>query len=95
MPRYRYNKLFVTALEPRHFDPVVPGALRMAVEHLRSIPQGKHVGIVAESLVRAGGFKIQAPAMLYLDQIEGKTPREVWDMLDSLIDRQVEYFSRR
>ena len=95
MGKYCYDKLFVNCTEPRYFDPRDPRSLRSAVEHLRTLPRKRFIGLTVEVLVQAGGFKIQAPAALSLDQIEGKTPAQVWAIFDAEIDRQIAYFRSR
>jgi hypothetical protein len=93
MPRHRYHHLQVSCLQPRVFPPNAHG-LRQAVEHLKTLDQAPYVGVTL-ALVKAGGFKIDAPAFLKLEQIEGKTPAEVWEEFDRQIDKQIEYFERR
>jgi hypothetical protein len=97
--RYKYEKLFVTCLEPRYFDLRDPNALRAAVEHLRPIVNEvnkKFVGVVADAgVIRAGDVRLHATAMLTLEEITGLTPSHVWAKFDAEIDRQVAYFERR
>lgn len=90
MPRYAYNKLFVSCCEPRIFT-----NLRDAVAHLRSIEQREFTQLTVEVTVKAGNYKLRAPAVLKLDQIEGKTPAEVWELLDRQVDEQIAYFRDR
>lgn len=92
MPKYRYDLLQVSAFEPRKF---APNDLRGAVEHLKTLDQTGHVGILVEVDVKAGQFRLRAPAFLKLEQIVGKKPAEVWAILDAEIDRQIAYFERR
>jgi hypothetical protein len=95
MPRYAYDKLFVSALEPRYFDPRDPRSLRSAVEYLRSIEQARFTQLTVEVSVRAGKYRLRAPAALKLHEIEGKTPAEVWAMFDAKVDEQIAYFAQR
>lgn len=92
MPKYQYDRIYVSAYEPCDFDPRDPLALRKAVEHLRKIPDGPFIGLVVEISVTAGTFKVNAPCFLKLDQIIGKTPSQVWALLDDQIDRQIDHF---
>jgi hypothetical protein len=93
MPRYKYNSLMVLKYEPVSFD---VSDLRGAVEYLKTVEnRTKFVGILAEVKVKAGPFKLLAPAFLTLEEIEGKTPSEVWDMLDRKVEEQVRYFKQR
>jgi hypothetical protein len=87
MPRYAYDKLFVSCYEPKSFS-----TLKEAVEHLRSIEQRQFTQLTVEVSVKAGKYKLRAPAALKLDQIEGKTPAEVWELLDRQVDEQIAYF---
>lgn len=92
MPRYRYHHLQVSCYKPKKFH---PQDLRKAVEYLKTIEQGPLVGITVKSHVRAGRFRIDAPAFLKLDEIVGKRPSEAWELLDQQIDAQIAYFKRR
>lgn len=95
MPKYQYDRLYVSSPKPRDFDPRDPLSLRRAVEYLKSVPQSPFVLLVAEISVQAGLFKVRAPATLKLEEVIGKTPRQVWDHLDSQIDDQIRYFKSR
>ncbi len=75
-------------LHPRSFG---PSQLRAAVEHLRTIPNpndSPFIGLSAETHVRAARFQLIAKPFLRLDQILGRTPREVWELFDSDVDAQ-------
>lgn len=95
MSKYEYDELFVSCLHPKYFDPKDPGSLRAAVEHLRSIERVGFTTITVRVSVAAGKYKLRAPAALYLEQIEGKTPAEVWAMFDAQVDEQISYFVNR
>ncbi len=84
--KYRYDKLKVAALAPVYFDPADPKALNKAVAHLKSIPDAKFVGLIAETSVTAGKYKLRAQVFFKLGQIVGKTPAQVWDMFDRQVD---------
>ena len=89
MPRYKYQLLEVSCLDPRRFGPT---QLREAVDHLKTVPgsdnPAMHIGISAEALVQAGPYKLRARPILKLHQILGRTPREVWELFDADIDAQ-------
>jgi len=75
-------------LDPRSFG---PSQLRLAVEHLKTIPNtddSPFVGLCAETHVRAAKFRLIAKPFLRLDQILGRTPDEVWELFDSDVDEQ-------
>lgn len=90
--RYEYTKLVVSCYNAREY-PV--DQMRPAVEELRraeaEVPIKGFVGLVAVAkVVRAGPFLYEPKPMLRLIEIEGKTPREVWEMFDSAIDEDCE-----
>jgi hypothetical protein len=93
--KYLYDKLYVSAFVPRLFAPVDNTSLRLAVDFLRTLPQTAFVGITVEVNVKAGPYKLRAPAHLTLSEIEGKTPAQVWKAFDAEVDRQIEYFENR
>ncbi len=86
MPRYHYERLRVACLHPIDFDLSDPLALRKAVECLKSIPDAKGTGISVETSVTAGPYKLRARVLLKLHDIIGKTPREVWELIDRRVD---------
>ena len=96
MPRYAYDKLVVTCLHSVEFG---PGELRAAVECLRAIPDDRPdkswIGLMAEVTVPAGRYVLRAQPFLKLNQIVGRTPREVWDIFDKKVDEGVESLVRR
>lgn len=68
------------------------GELRAAVEYLRSIPGADapdtFVGAIADAVtVQAGPFKLKPQPMLRLSEILGKTPAQVWDLFDRMVDK--------
>jgi hypothetical protein len=94
MSKHRYDKLFVSCLEPRYFDPRDPSSLRAAVEHLRTVPDTQFVQLTVEAPVHAGPYKLRAPAAIKLHDIKGKTPAEIWAYFDKKVDDQIAYFAR-
>ncbi len=92
VPRYAYDLLQVLCFEPKRF---ALDDLRGAVEYLKTIDRDGFVGILVEVNVAAGRFKLRAPAFLRLEEIAGKKPSEVWEMLDAKVDRQIAYFEQR
>ena len=40
-------------------------------------------------------FRLEAKPMLTLDQIIGRTPKELWELYDAEVTRQVKYFEGR
>src|SRR5688572_33203982 len=96
MPRYSYSRLKVTCLTPQEFNIT---DLRKAVECLRSIPgadaAGTFIGLVAETKVSAGKFKLLATPMLTLPEIIGKTPAQIWEIFDGKVDKAREGLERR
>src|SRR5688572_24890084 len=96
MPRYNYVKLEVSCLTPRVFH---VNDLRKAVEYLRSIlgadAPGTFVGLVAETHVSAGKFKLNARPQLSLSEIVGRTPAQVWAAFDAAVDKEREGLERR
>ena len=95
MLRYQYDRLFVSAYDPREFDPRNPASLRQAVDHLRTLNQTGFVCLIAEVLVPAATFKLRASASLKLAEIIGKTPAQVWTALDQQVDQQIRYYEKR
>ena len=64
--------------------------LREAVEHLKSIPDAKYVGLSAfAETVKAGAFLLGPQVFLKLDKIIGRTPTQVWAAFDAEVDRQM------
>lgn len=97
MPRYNYERLEVMCLTPRTF-PI--GELRRAVDYLKTIsgaddPRQKYIGLIAETDVPAGKFRLKARPMLRLDQIVGKKPAEVWALFDADVSEQRKGLIRR
>ena len=85
MPRYRYDKLTVATLHSVDYPPT---ELREAVEHLKTLDQRGFTGLTAETSARAGQYRLLARPFLKLDQIIGRTPRDVWEMFDADVDKQ-------
>lgn len=97
MPRYEYITLRVSCTDVRDFG---LDQMRAAVEYLREAervtPINGFIGLVAVArVVDAGPFKYEPKPRLSLAEIEGKTPREVWEMFDALIDADRERLARR
>lgn len=96
MPKYEYLRLTVKCLEPRDFAVT---ELRAAVEYLREVVtqvSRPFVGVVADAgILPAGMFKLDGKVMLTLDEIEGRTPAEVWAAFDAKLDDEIEYLTRR
>src|SRR5436190_17421471 len=96
MPRYAYDKLIVAC---RHSAEFAPGEIRAAVECLRKIPDDRPgrswIGLMAEVTVRAGRYLLRAQPFLRLIEIEGRTPREVWEVFDRKVDDGIESLVRR
>lgn len=96
MPKHFYSKLTVRCRNERFYG---PGQLREAVEYLRTVPAAteawEHFGLMAEANVQAGEWKLRSMAFLSLDQIVGRTPREVWEMFDEQVDGDIEGLLRR
>jgi hypothetical protein len=93
--KHKYDKLFVSCIEPRYFDPRDPHALRDAVRYLESIPDAEFVQLTAEAPVRAGNYKLRAPAAIKLKDLKGMTPSDVWAHFDKKVDDQIQYFTNR
>lgn len=95
MAKHHYDKLFVSCLHPVYFDPADPHALRAAVDQLRREDQTGFTSIIVEAPVQAGPYLLRAPVALYLKDVKGKTPADVWALADLEVDRQIAYFERR
>jgi hypothetical protein len=80
--KYRYRKLIIGAHQPMEFDPQY---LRRAVTYMKQIPGAM---LLAETVVKVAGFTLIAKPCLSLEQIRGKTPREVWCLFDEDVDEQ-------
>jgi hypothetical protein len=96
MPRYAYDKLVVACLHSVEFAPT---EMRAAVECLRQTPNDRPdrswVGLMAEVTVRAGNYLLRAQPFLRLNEIVGRTPREVWEIFDKKVDEGIESLVRR
>lgn len=92
MPKYRYDKLLVMCFEKREF-PI--DRLRDAVEYLETVPESKFTGLIAESSVRAGEFRLRAQPMLAMREISGKTPAQVWASFDRKVREEITSLERR
>ena len=95
MPKFKYDRICITAYEIREFDPRDPRSLRAAIEHLKAMPDAKYTGLIVEAPVRPGKYRLRAPVFMKLDQIIGKTAKQIWDHCDSEIERQIRYFEMR
>lgn len=69
--------------------------LREAVEYLKTVPESKFTGLIAESSVRAGELRLRAQPMLGIDVIRGKTPAQVWAAFDQRVNQEIASFERR
>ena len=56
---------------------------------MRLQEQTGFTGLVAETHVITERFQLLAQPMIELKRIEGRTPRQVWAMFDTDVDRQV------
>lgn len=92
MPRYKYEKLTVLNLKGVEY-PITE--IRQAVEHLKTLKQAKGTGLEAQTSVRAGRYWLLARPLLKLNQIIGRTPREVWELFDADVDGQRESLKQR
>ncbi len=63
--------------------------LREAVEYLKTVPQTGYTGLQATTDYKDDVIWLEAQPMLQLSEIEGKTPKEVWDMFDRAVDEKV------
>lgn len=82
--KYAYSTLRVMCYNAKYF---AVDQLREAVEYLKTQPQTKFTGLQATTSTTAGTYKLLAQPILPLDQILGKTPREVWAAFDVELDR--------
>ena len=89
MPRYARDKLVVSCLHSVEFE---PGELR-AIPDDR--PDKSWIGLMAEVTVPAGRYVLRAQPFLKLNQIVGRTPREVWEIFDKKVDDGIESLERR
>lgn len=55
---------------------------------VKSIRQGKFTGLMAETSTTAGYYRLRARVLLPLTEIEGKTPRQVWQLFDDKVDAE-------
>lgn len=94
MPLYRYTHLEVTCLNVKKF-PI--NEMRAAVEYLKQQPQSEYVGLsaVTNYVSKEYRFKLRAAPLINLKDIIGKTPRELWEMFDADVTRQIRYFEGR
>ena len=95
MPLYRYEYFEVTCLERKRFR---LDQMREAVEYLKGQqPQSEWVGLTAVTHYKSKEyrFRLEAKPMLTLDQIIGRTPKELWELYDAEVTRQVKYFEGR
>lgn len=52
------------------------------------------IGIEAQTVVPAARLHLRARPFIALDDITGKTPREVWQSFDNQVDRQIDSLVR-
>ena len=77
--KYKYDCLVVRCWEETVYS---PDQLREAVEHLRCAPQTKNTGLLAVTQVKLGDKTVMAMPVIRYSEIVGKTPRQVWTVLD-------------
>jgi hypothetical protein len=94
MPLYKYEYLEVTCLERKKFR---VDQMRDAVAYLKEQPQSEYVGLSAITHYhsREFGFRLKASPMINLKNITGRTPKQLWEMFDADVTRQVKYFEHR
>jgi len=63
--------------------------LREAVELLSTAPDTKSTGLSAVACVKAGTYTVMAQPVIPYKDIVGKTPKQLWAMLDERVDKQV------
>lgn len=51
--------------------------------------------LLVEVTVRAGPYRLRAPASLKLSEIVAFTAGEIWEDLDRQVDEQISYFENR
>jgi len=69
--------------------------LHDAVEYLKTVPETKFTGLIAESSVRAGELRLRAQPMLGIDVIRGTTPAQVWASFDRKVTEEIYSLERR
>lgn len=95
MPLYKYEYLEVTCLQVKRFR---LDQMREAVEYLKKQqPQSEWVGLTAVTHYESKecSFQLKASPLIHLNDILGRTPRELWEMFDAEVTRQVKYFEGR
>lgn len=85
--KHRYDCVVVMFWEEKVFS---VDKLREAVELLRTAPHTKSTGLVAVTHVNVPEGRLLTEPRIPYKNIEGKTPRELWSLFDSLVDQQVE-----
>lgn len=95
MPLYKCEYLEVTCLERKRFR---LDQMREAVEYLKKQqPQSEWVGLTAVTHYdsKEYTFRLGAKPMLTLDQIFGRTRKELWELYDTEVTQKIKYFEGR
>lgn len=94
MPRYRYLHFEATCYNVRQFR---VDQMREAVDYLKTQPQTKYAGLCAKCDYKSPThrFWLGTKPLIQLEKVKGKTPREVWEMFDADVTRQIKYFENR
>ena len=94
MPLYKYVYLEVVCLDRKRFS---LDQMREAVAYLKQQPQSEYVGLSATTHYQSEefSFRLKAAPMITLKNIIGRTPKEIWEMFDTEVTRQVKYFEHR
>ena len=94
MPLYKYEYLEVTCLQVKRFR---LEQMREAVEYLKQQPQTEFVGLSAITHYKSEKYRFQLKAspLIHLNDILGRTPRELWEMFDADVTQKVKYFEGR
>lgn len=74
--KYDYLFLLVNGKRFRTYE------MRAAVAYLKRVANTKHVGLQAPITIRNERIWLYADPMITLDEIIGKTPRQVWAWFD-------------
>ena len=81
--KYVYESLCVRCNQTRYFS---VDELPAAIAYLRSQPPTQGAGLLATTQTKIGPHPISAELMLLLDEIQQKTPDEVWSAFDTKVN---------
>ena len=81
--KYEYKRLYVRGSEKKRFG---VHELQDAIQYLRSQPEALDPRLIAKTKTTIGPYTLFAEPALALDQLNGKSPDEIWCAFDAEVD---------